>query len=100
MHVDHIDLNGLNNQKHNLRLCTNHQNSFNKRIPSENKSGFKGVSFHKRAGKWRARVKFNRKENHIGLFKSKIEAARAYDKLAVKLFGEFARTNVDEGAYV
>jgi hypothetical protein len=98
--VDHVDGNGINNQKSNLRICTKHQNRFNTKIPSANTSGFKGVGFHKKARKWRARVKLNGKENHIGLFVDKIEAAKAYDELATKLFGKFARTNKDEGLYV
>lgn len=94
MQVDHIDGDALNNQKSNLRICTPAQNCMNKRFePKRNTSGFKGVSLHKPTGRWRARVKLDRKERHVGLFDSPIEAARAYDEMAVKCFGVFAKTN-------
>ncbi len=90
--VDHIDRNGLNNCKSNLRLCTHAQNSCNK--PSRNGvSKYKGINRDRYEKKWTARVHFNNKTCHIGTFATEIDAAKAYDKKAVELHGEFACLN-------
>lgn len=89
MDVDHKDGNGLNNTRANLRLATQSQNLCNRVA----ESGYKGVGFQKRNGKWRARIKINRKEIYIGEFASAEDAARAYDVAALKHHGEFARLN-------
>jgi hypothetical protein len=91
--VDHIDGNTLNNQKINLRICSRSQNSMNKNVDIDSGSGFKGVSWSKGDGKWRARIRLNGKSIWLGNFCSADEAARAYDNAAKKLFGEFAKTN-------
>lgn len=93
MHVDHIDANGLNNTKHNLRLCTHSQNQQNMQKPKNNTSGFKGVSWNKRDQKWRANITINHKNIHIGRFDTIFDAANAYNKKAIELFGEFANIN-------
>lgn len=90
-HVDHIDHNGLNNCKANLRPCSAEQNQHNKGFTCNSKSKYKGVTWHN--GKWRARITHQKKQIHIGHFKSEIDAAMAYDKKASELFGEFAFTN-------
>lgn len=94
--TDHRDGNGLNNQKHNLRICTPKQNARN-RIKSENKtSKFKGVSKVIRNAKyqyWEARVWHKDQQIHIGFFKSEHHAALAYDLWANDMYGEFAKTN-------
>jgi hypothetical protein len=91
--VDHIDRNGLNNQRSNLRLCTKSQNQHNANMRSDNTSGFKGVSRAKGARSWQARIRVDGKLIHLGSFSEKSEAAKAYDEVARKYFGEFARTN-------
>jgi len=91
--VDHQDLNGLNNQRSNLRLATQPQNMHNTSAPRNNTSGYKGVSFHKASGKWRADICVEGKRIALGLFPSPEEAADAYDRVAVANFGEFARVN-------
>ncbi len=88
MLVDHIDHNGLNNQKSNLRICTNTQNQWNMR---GRRNGLKGVSIEKYC--FRAGIKYQGKTIHLGSFKTEIEAAKAYDKKAKELFGEFAFLN-------
>lgn len=88
--VDHIDHNGLNNQKNNLRIITQSQNMMNRSsLQTNNKSGYQGVCWDKRRNKWKSYIKINRKLINLGRFKDKEEAARAYDKKAKELFGEF-----------
>ena len=89
--VDHWDTDGLNNQRANLRLCTNSQNACNRRV--NNLSRFKGVYWHKERKWWRAQLKINGKCVHLGHFYDSIQAALAYDAGARKYFGQFARTN-------
>ncbi len=91
--IDHIDGNGLNNQKLNLRIATASQNQINRGKQKNNTSGFKGVFGRKDKNKWRAQIKFHGKTKHLGYADDKIEAARIYNKAAVERFGEFARLN-------
>lgn len=91
--IDHIDNNGLNNQKNNLRKATNTQNQANKKKISKATSQYKGVYWNKNAKKWKVQVECCKKQYHIGYFTDEIEAARAYDAKAKELFGEFAKTN-------
>lgn len=92
-HIDHINLNGLDNRRCNLRHATHSQNLANLGIDKNNTSGFKGVHFCKQTGKWRAVVHFDNKAKRLGRFENKEDAARAYDAAALEIFGEFARTN-------
>jgi frataxin-like iron-binding protein CyaY len=94
-HIDHIDGNGLNNQKLNLRVATYSQNAMNRRKKSHTSSRFKGVHFDSNTGKWRAQIQYKGKTFHMGSFDSEEEAATKYDLAAIDLFGEFARTNFD-----
>ena len=85
--VDHIDGNGLNNQKSNLRICNQHGNMRNRKKNSKGSSIYKGVT---RSGKsWRAQVA----GKPIGSFQSETEAALAYNFCAKSYFGEFAKLN-------
>lgn len=91
--VDHIDGDGLNNQRNNLRLCTNAENLMNRGANKNNTSGYKGVTFYRRLNKWHGQIMLNRKQLHLGYFTSKEAAARAYNEAAKKYFGEFAKIN-------
>lgn len=91
--VDHINGDGLDNRRANLRLATAAQNSRNCRAKINGISKYKGVSPEKRRNCWRAALTIDGKQIHIGQFKSEIEAAKAYDKAAKKYHGQFARLN-------
>jgi hypothetical protein len=88
--VDHYDRDTLNNQRFNLRSCTESQNGANAKLSKRNKSGFKGVWKH-RSGKWQAQICINRKKINLGLFKDIDIAAEAYKRAAKKYFGNFSR---------
>lgn len=92
--TDHINGNKLDNRKKNLRLCGTEGNARNRgKGKGLTSSVFKGVSWHPTQKQWRARVKIDGSEVMIGFFSNERSAARAYNKLASKLFGEFARLN-------
>lgn len=92
--LDHINGNGLDNRECNLRLCTNSQNQHNQKMRRKEASSiYKGISWYRNLEKWKAQITYNRKHMHLGYFSNEIEAARVYDKRAVELFGEFAKTN-------
>lgn len=93
--VDHKDLNPLNNQRENLRLATRGQNGSNRRMPSNNTSGYKGVGFDKRRNKWHANIVSKHKNKFLGYFSDPVEAALVYDKAARELHGEFAVVNFE-----
>lgn len=96
MEVDHIDHDGLNNSRTNLRICTQSQNQMTSRRISA-KSGFRGVYKHSKGGrdyhKWFATIQIDGHRVHLGTFLSPVEAAMAYDNAARKHFGEFASPN-------
>jgi hypothetical protein len=98
-HVDHINGDGLDNRKWNLRLCTRSQNLCNSSIKRNNTSGYKGVRLDKWIGykKWRAYIWTNGRQKYIGNFSCKNEAAKAYNETATKYYGEFAKLNIIKG---
>lgn len=91
--VDHVNGNGLDNRRCNIRVCTHTENQRNRRRQKSARSSFKGITFHKRRQKWQAQIKVNKRNIYLGLFVSELAAAKAYDKAAEKFFGEFARGN-------
>lgn len=98
--IDHIDRNRLNNQKSNLRMCSNQENCRNQHKRKGNYSSkFKNVIWEKRSKKWRAYIVVDNKQKHIGLFNNEIEAAEHADFYAIKLFGEFACLNFPNKNY-
>jgi len=91
--VDHIKGDSLNNRRSNLRSCTNQQNQFNQKPQKGRTSKYKGVVKRKNRAKYQARIWLNGKGISLGAFSSEIAAARAYNKAALKYFGEFACLN-------
>jgi hypothetical protein len=91
--VDHINGDGLDNRRENLRPCTRTQNNTNRGMRKTNRSGFKGVIFDPDTGKWRVILKANKRKYDAGRFSNLVDAAIAYDALAIKYHGEFAKTN-------
>lgn len=89
--IDHIDGDGLNNRIDNLREATIHQNGWNSKRSSRNKSGFKGVSFNTEKNKWRAAIHVHGKTRLIGYFATPEAAGEAYKKEAAILHGDFIR---------
>lgn len=91
--VDHINHDGLDNRRINIRLCTTSQNMQNSKLYKNNSTGLKGVRFHKRMKKYQASIRINGKAKHLGTFENPIDAAKVYNEAALKLFGEFANFN-------
>lgn len=91
--IDHINGDGLDNRRANLRQATHAENMRNRRIGSNNTSGFKGVSLHKASGRWVAQICADNVRHHLGYHDTPTEAAIAYDAAARELHGEFAWLN-------
>ena len=96
METDHINRNGLDNRKENLRICTRSENQQNKM--KSNSTGFKGVQVDKRRGYAYYYAHIGRK--HIGAFPTAIEAAKAYDAAARELYGSFACVNFPNETHI
>jgi len=91
--IDHIDGNGLNNQRANLRLATQKQNVRYAKAKSTNKVGYKGVSLDKVRQLFKATITVDGRQISLGRYLDPIEAARAYDQGARQHFGTFAFLN-------
>ncbi len=92
MVIDHLDGNPLNNQKTNLRICTQSENNKNRNCNINNRSGFKGVYWFERAKKWRTHIRNNKKIIYLGCYINIIDAANAYNAAAIaSLAASFCR---------
>jgi AP2 domain len=91
--TDHVDHNGLNNQRSNLRPATCAQNNHNQRPRAGHSSQYKGVTWHSKRGKWQASIKVNGKSEYLGVFTDEDSAAEAYDQAAAAAYGEYAYLN-------
>jgi hypothetical protein len=89
--VDHRDHDGLNNRWTNLRAADRPQNAANAGALRSNKLGLRGVCLHKPSGRYRATIRANGKQRHLGHFKTAEEARAAYIAAAIEIYGEFAR---------
>lgn len=94
--TDHINGNGLDNRRNNLRVCNSSENPKNKRVSKARKtSEFKGVSIGK-GGRWVVQIAVDGKKKHIGCFGTEVEAAKAYDEAAKFYHKDFANINLKE----
>ena len=93
MIIDHLDRCGLNNQKNNLRICTKCENSRNRGLNLNNKTGFKGVYYIKFLNKYRVQIQSNKIKYHLGYFIDIKEAINTYNEAAIKFHKEFANLN-------
>lgn len=91
--ADHRDGNTLDNRRSNLRPASSAENARNRRLASNNKTGFKGVSLRRDRGTYLASIRFNGRLKKLGTFADKVSAARAYDAAALVAFGDFAFLN-------
>lgn len=99
MYVDHINGNGLDNRRSNLRLCTHTQNCMNSLRRKNKTSKYKGVSWSKEKEKWAVYISYYKKHSFVGRYDTEIEAALAYNEAALKYHGEFAKLNEIEGIH-
>jgi hypothetical protein len=90
---DHINRNGLDNRKENLRIVSMSENTMNHKLYCTNTSGYHGVSWDKNKNKWRASLHIKKNGKHVGYYSDPIEAAYAYDMAAKKYYGEYATLN-------
>ena len=96
-YVDHINGDGLDNRKENLRESNNTLNKANARKRTGCTSKYKGVHWYCRTAKWRVQINKDYKNIHLGYFMNEENAARAYDEAAIELFGDHARLNFPKG---
>ena len=93
-YVDHRNHQTLDNQKHNLRICTQSENMRNRKKENGCSSKYKGVHWSKARKKWQVFIMINRKNKHLGYFTNEEDAARTYNQAALKYFEEFALLNI------
>lgn len=87
--VDHIDGDGLNNRKSNLRAVTQCINGLNRtKLTKHNTSGFLGVYWNKASKKWQAFIRINKQYVYLGLFKSKVKAAKVVQEKRLSIFDQ------------
>lgn len=91
--IDHINHNGLDNRRSNLRICDQTQNNANSRLPITNTSGYRGICFCKQTRQFMAQINYHKHRIYLGRFNDPIDAAKAYDQKAIELFKEFASLN-------
>ncbi|MFA5990454.1 MAG: AP2 domain-containing protein [Sphingomonas sp.] len=91
MDTDHINHNGLDNRRENLRVCTRSENLMNRGKLKNNTSGYKGVSWNKNSKKWQTHIRVNGKKIYLGNFKDKEEAYKAYCDASIKYHGDFSK---------
>jgi len=94
MDTDHINGNKEDNRRSNLRICTHAQNMRNIKKPITNTSGYKGVKLYNK--KYLVTISIKNKNHYFGVYKTPIKAAKVYDKISKKLFGEFTRLNLNK----
>ena len=94
--VDHINHDGLDNRRENLRLVSHQQNAMNQRGWRKSSSQYKGVTRSRDSGRWIAKMNTNGDHIYLGVFDTEVDAARAYDQKAREVFGEHGYLNFPE----
>lgn len=100
LYVDHINHNLLDNRKKNLRFATVAENGANTIKKKKAQSGFKGVFWNEKTGKWVARVSRRSKKENLGYWEHPEDAAKDYDMMMLEIYGEFAATNFPKETYL
>ena len=93
--VDHINGNGLDCRRSNLRLVDGSQNSANRPGWRNSSSKYKGVTFNTYLNKWQAKISPHGKTKHLGYYADEVDAAKAYDSAAISVFGEYVKINLE-----
>lgn len=99
MVVDHIDHNKLNNQKNNLRICTDQENAWNRKVRKGNVSGVQGVRWDKKRERWGASISVAYNEIYLGSFTNVEDAAKARKEAEIEYYGEFRCKSIDENLF-
>jgi hypothetical protein len=94
--VDHVNGDGFDNRRVNLRLATHQENSRNRHKTKGCRSQYKGVRWANSENKWRAIIKIDGHYKHLGYFREEVDAARRYDAVAREVFGDFAKLNLPD----
>ena len=94
LETDHINGNGLDNRRENLRHVTSSQNQQNRASCKNTSSQYKGVHWSKANKNWTSHIRIAGEKHHLGIYGSELEAAIAYNEAAQRLFGEYARLNI------
>jgi hypothetical protein len=92
-HVDHENGDGLNNQRHNLRIATPSQNQHNTRMRKDNTSGVKGVSFHRQSGRWHPHLSYQGQQIPLGYYDTFEEAVAVRKAAELEYHGDYARSD-------
>lgn len=95
LETDHVNGDGLDNRRENLRACTASENQRNRSVRVDSWSGFKGVQWSPKKNRWSVRITHNRRRLFVGDYDNLLDAARAYDTAAKDLFGDFRRDNLE-----
>jgi hypothetical protein len=98
--IDHINNNRSDNRKNNLRKASINLNQHNRTKATNTTSIFMGVRFHKRDSKWEANITYNYKNYYLGYYLTQKEAAEAYNKKAIELYGSDANLNIIDDNYI
>ena len=93
LHVDHVNGDRLDNRRCNLRVCEPRQNNYNKKAQYNNRSGYKGVRYCRRTGRYAVSITYGRRDIWLGRHDTPEDAARAYNRAAREYFGEYACLN-------
>lgn len=97
--IDHVDGDGLNNQRANLRPASHRLNQGNTRLSRKNTSGYRGVTYNRECRKWAVMITIGNRRTYLGMYQDAKTAAAIYDAAATKWFGEFARLNIPDAQH-